>query len=67
MHPSNSPFTLSIREVSNQGSYSSKLAPSEIERMQREIAATDEEIDELVYKLYGSTDEEQKIIERGTK
>lgn len=29
----------------------------------REIAATDVEIDELVYELYGITAEERKIIE----
>ncbi len=34
--------------------------PTELER---EIAATDEEIDELVYQLYGITDEERKIID----
>jgi hypothetical protein len=28
----------------------------------REIAATDAEIDELVYELYGFTDEERRII-----
>ena len=31
--------------------------------MKREIASTDAEIDELVYELYGITDEERKIIE----
>jgi len=31
--------------------------------LEREIAATDAEIDELVYELYGITDEERKIIE----
>ena len=30
---------------------------------QRRIAATDKEIDELVYELYGITDEERKIVE----
>jgi hypothetical protein len=33
--------------------------------LQREIAATDREIDELVYELYGITDDERKIIDRG--
>lgn len=42
---------------------SGKLAPSEIERLQREIAATDAQIDHLVYRLYGITDEERTIIE----
>lgn len=38
--------------------------PPQRERLEREIAATDTEIDELVYELYGITDEERKIIER---
>ena len=33
--------------------------------LEREIAATDAEIGELVYALYGITDEERKIIEGG--
>jgi len=37
-------------------------APSQLDRLEREIAATDDEIDELVYELYGITDEERKII-----
>ncbi len=32
-------------------------------RLDREIAATDAEIDNLVYELYGVTDEERRIIE----
>ena len=32
-------------------------------QLDREIAATDRELDELVYELYGITDEERKIIE----
>ena len=32
-------------------------------QLDREIASTDREIDELVYELYGITDEERKIIE----
>ncbi len=31
--------------------------------IQRQVAATDKEIDELVYELYGITDEERKIVE----
>jgi type I restriction-modification system DNA methylase subunit len=41
----------------------SGIAPSELDRLERQIAATDAEIDELVYELYGITDEERKIIE----
>jgi hypothetical protein len=43
--------------------HSGKLAPSELDRLEREIATTDREIDELVYELYGIADEERKIIE----
>jgi hypothetical protein len=32
--------------------------------LDREIAATDAEIDNLVYELYGITDEERNLIER---
>jgi len=37
--------------------------PFEQEQLQREIAATDAQIDQLVYELYGLTDEEIRIIE----
>ncbi len=37
-------------------------ATSERDCLERDIASTDEEIDELVYQLYGITDEERKII-----
>ncbi len=46
----------------NKQKQSGKLAPSQVERVDREIAATDAEIDELVYELYGITQEERKII-----
>ncbi len=49
-------------ELNNQ-KHSGKLAPSQVERVDREIATTDAEIDELVYELYGFTAEERKIIE----
>ena len=32
--------------------------------LQPQIDATDKQIDELVYELYGITEEERKIIER---
>ncbi len=47
----------------NKKKHSGKLAPSELERLEREFAATDAEIDDLVFKLYGITDEERKVIE----
>jgi len=40
------------------------LPPSaEREKVEREIAVTDEKIDDIVYGLYGITEEERKIIE----
>jgi len=49
----------------NKKKHSGKLAPSQVERVDREIAATDVEIDGLVYELYGITKEERQIIEGG--
>lgn len=49
----------------NKKKHSGKLAPSELDRLERDIAATDQEIDELVYELYGITDDERKMIEGG--
>ena len=37
--------------------------PHEQESLSYHIAATDREIDQLVYELYGLTDEEIKIVE----
>ena len=39
--------------------------PQEKEMIQRQIQATDEQIDRLVYELYGLTEEEIKIVEGG--
>ena len=36
-------------------------------RIEEEIKKTDKEIDELVYKLYGITEEEKKVIEDGLR
>ncbi len=47
----------------NRKKHSGKLAPSEIERVEREIASTDAEIDNLVYDLYDITYEERKTSE----
>ena len=49
----------------NKQKHSGKLAPSQIERFDREIAATDAEIDQLVYELYAITDDEKRMIEEG--
>jgi len=37
--------------------------PHEQESLQRQIAATDKQIDALVYELYGLTEEETGIVE----
>ena len=42
---------------------SNPSTPQEKESLQREIAATDKQIDNLVYQLYGLTPEEIKIVE----
>ena len=47
----------------NKRKHSDKCALSQVQRLEREIAATDAEIDDLVFRLYGITDEEGKIIE----
>jgi hypothetical protein len=40
--------------------------PRRREQIQREIDATDRQIDQLMYQLYGLTDEEIKIVEEAT-
>jgi len=47
----------------NKKKHSGKLAPSQLDRLEREIALTDAQIDDLVYALYGITDEERTIVE----
>ena len=47
----------------NEKKGAGKLAPSELDRVEREIARADVEIESLVCDLYGITDEERKIIE----
>lgn len=41
--------------------------PQKREQLQREIDATDRQIDQLVYQLYGLTDDEIRIVEEATK
>ena len=40
--------------------------PQRWEQIQRQIDATDRQIDQLVYELYGLTDEEIRIVEDAT-
>ena len=39
------------------------LPSAERKKIEREIAITDEKIDDIVYELYGITDEERRIME----
>ncbi len=41
--------------------------PDEKAALQRQITATDNQIDQLVYQLYNLTEEEIKIVEDATK
>jgi hypothetical protein len=47
----------------NKQEHSGTLAPSDLDRAEREIASSDAEIDELVYELYGITGAERETIE----
>jgi hypothetical protein len=47
----------------NKQKRSGKLAPSQVERVDREVTATDVEIDSLVYELYGVSDSDREFIE----
>ena len=49
----------------NMQKHSAKLAPSQLDRVDREITSTDAEIDNLVYELYRIAGEEHRIIEGG--
>ncbi|MBI2047108.1 restriction endonuclease subunit R, partial [Candidatus Pacearchaeota archaeon] len=47
--------------------HDSKVSGGEKERLEQQIKNVDYEIDEEVYKLYGITEEEQKIIEESLR
>jgi hypothetical protein len=44
----------------NKQKHSGKLAPSQVERIAREIATSDAALDELVYELYGITKKKER-------
>ena len=50
----------------NEKKRSGRLAPSELDRVERDIASTDAKIDDLVFELYGITDKERRIVEEET-
>jgi hypothetical protein len=43
------------------------IPPSDQTAIQRQIDATDRQIDQLVYELYGLTDDEIRIVEEATR
>ena len=51
------------RMLSLHKSLASAHTPSEKDRLMREVKSTDRAIDELVYELYGLTEEEIRIVE----
>ena len=53
------------REAYLSGGYNEAQVRQEF--TQRQINATDKQIDKLVYKLYDLTDEEIAIVEKGVK
>ncbi len=52
--------------LSLQEQLAAAKAPNDKEAIQRQIEATDRQIDRLVYDLYGLTEEEIEIVEHGT-
>jgi len=55
-------------DVANEKGYA-KTGKTDHEKslIQRQIHATDKQIDQLVYELYGLTDEEIRIVEEATR
>lgn len=43
------------------------VRPAKRQALERQIAATDRQIDQLVYELYGLTDQEIRIVEEATR
>ena len=48
-------------------SYKEAHVPQVKTQLEREIKYTDDQIDQLVYELYGLTEEEIKIVEEATE
>lgn len=55
---------LSLKDQDEWEDYFNTYKP-EINTLQAEIAKTDKEIDQMVYELYGLTDDEIKVVENG--
>ena len=52
-------------QLSNLKTLEAEGIPGDKTAVQREIDATDREIDELVYELYALTDKAMKLVEEG--
>ncbi len=55
-----------VRMLSLHKQLDSAKTPTDKTAIQRQIDATDRQIDQLVYELYGLTDEEIRIVEEAT-
>ena len=51
------------RMLGLQGELGAAQTPGEKARLQRQVEATDGQIDGLVYELYGLTEEEVRVVE----
>ena len=66
-------MTIQIKNRTRQNALSQQKTPGKKskpvgkQKTEKEIKKTNNEIDELVYQLYGITDEEKKIIEESLK
>jgi len=58
------PFT---SKLSLHKRFSAEAHPQRREQIEREIDATHRQIDQLVYQLYGLTEEEIRIVEEATR
>ena len=65
IYPQNSPARFRSHPTAS-GQRRSKLS-LEKDQLRRQIEATDRQIDQLVYELYGLTDEEIRIVEEATE
>ncbi|MBU0617390.1 MAG: hypothetical protein KKI02_06720 [Planctomycetes bacterium] len=53
--------------MSGREALAAAKTPHEKSALQRQIDTTDRQIDQLVYELYGLTDDEIKIVEEATE
>lgn len=59
-------IVLAVEQMMNlQRQVARKKAPHSSTTLERQIATTDHQIDQLVYELYDLTDEQIKIVEAG--